>query len=1430
MPELLTAWVTLAVSAEGMRRDLTRALNEAERGAKINPKIDSARLSSQGAAAGRGFGSRFSAAAKLDPRVDTSALAAQGTAAGRGFGERFSAGAKTALATVGVGVGLAGLASQFRQVLSVGMDWTNNMNTLTAVTGATADELKRAGDTARALGNDISLPATSANDAASAMTELAKGGFTVQQAMDAAKGSLQLAAAAQISATDAATIQSQALQAFGLNAGDAGKIADTLANAANASSAEITDVAYALQAAATVANQFGLSAEDTAAAIGLLANNGIKGSDAGTLLKTSLLALTDQGNPAQAAIEQLGLTVYDTAGRFVGLHSLYGQLGEAAKRMTPEQYQAATAVLFGSDAMRIAGVAAKDGSASYDAMRAAIDRQGAAADVAAAKTKGLPGAWERVKNGIEALQLKAYDVAEGPLSRVLDGMSGGLDKLSDAWEGLGNNPRVQSLLRDSGDALSALAGAAKDAAPAVVTIAKSVGSAAVSVGGAAWWTLVQAFEAAAAVVKVLTPGLELAADLMSSHQTLVTTAAGAWLLFRAVPAIMGRITPPLTAVNNSVTTLAQRFATAGRGVHDFGDSYRTSVQWMRQANPTTSTAGRVLFGVGSQAQTASAHLRVLGTNARTTVAGGFNMVKNAAGGVIGALGGPFSAALIVAGAAFTTISTKNDEATTSLNNYNEALKRSKQAQGELNDALLASAGVLDEKALADLQNRLGTLSGELDAEGNRTGSFLDQFRDQSGSLWGGFKSQIFALGDNPEGNLDTAIRMQADTAKAAKAAIDGLNLSQESLAKQVAGDQPTFDALVQNLEKQGAGGLVASEKLKQLRVDLLGAQQAGATANPVLKQLGNDVVGSAARIQTAFSAIPKDVPVKVSAPGGQAVFDLLVQLGQAVTQDNEKNIQVDAPLAPTVLETLRALGYEVVQNNDKTISVRQVGAEEAGRQIDEAAKDRTVSIAAQFAGIEASGQVTVDRVPRGNAGRADGAIVPFGAVVPMANGGLQWIQKPQTAGIYQGRGAGTIFAEEETGGEAYIPLAPSKRPRSLAILMEVARLFGLNRNAEGSITVEELKSFASGISGGGYVRGGGNGDTLSGTDCSGAQATIANHITGASGRFATGNQAQALLARGFQEGDPPPGIAAYWVGWKNGGPGGGHTAGTIIDPEGGNVNVEMGGRSGGGQYGAGAAGASEFPNRAWIALAGYGEDPDQRSTGSSAAVKTAQARVTSAKASTQAAQNAVDKADAEVAKLQAEGASADKIAAAEKKRDVAQQKLTAAEERQSAAELRLSEVTEKEAARAEKAGGSGADGSSFGQSLVSGMLQAIGLDGSVFSNPFDWPNVKSGMALANWGGGLIKQMLSSDAESGSGAGGPALPGIGLPNIGDFLKPLPDAGRQLRPNEPHQGSGAAPGPTTYDFRGAQLGVSPKDMVNKVDARQNAAWRRNTGAHR
>lgn len=204
-----------------------------------------------------------------------------------------------------------------------------------------------------------------------------------------------------------------------------------------------------------------------------------------------------------------------------------------------------------------------------------------------------------------------------------------------------------------------------------------------------------------------------------------------------------------------------------------------------------------------------------------------------------------------------------------------------------------------------------------------------------------------------------------------------------------------------------------------------------------------------------------------------------------------------------------------------------------------------------------------------------------------------------TAQIAPG-GAWRIWAEPETGGEAYIPLAPSKRRRSEAILGEVSDRFGLvlidpttgqavNSSYSGDLGPQDVRSFADGgITGGDLVkfvqgqssRGWQARRPLEGApydwggsnwgDCSGAMSAIAafaNNINPFPRKFATGNEASWLSSHGFLRGRG--GNGDLRIGFLNGGPAGGHTAGTL--PNG--VNVEMGGARGDGQYGGGAAGA-----------------------------------------------------------------------------------------------------------------------------------------------------------------------------------------------------------------------------------------------------------------
>ena len=348
---------------------------------------------------------------------------------------------KTAVKLVAGAAAFVGVGKAMKDTAQLGMSYEQMMAQLGAVSGATEAEMDSLSAKARELGSSVDLPTASASDAAAAMLELSKGGLSVEQSMSAAKGTLQLAAAAQIEAADAAEIQSQALNTFGLAGSDAARVADILANTANAASGEITDFAQGMAQTGLPAKALGISIEDTSTALGIFANNGMKGSDAGTSLKTMLISLTSPSKQQAAALKELGVVAFDAQGQFVGLETISGQLAAASGRMTTEQYNAATATAFGTDAVRAATAFAAAGAEGFDQMASAVTRQGGAAELAAAQTEGLEGAMGLLTNVVEEAQLELFERLSPSLQdfsgRITDMVPGIADALVPAIESAG---------------------------------------------------------------------------------------------------------------------------------------------------------------------------------------------------------------------------------------------------------------------------------------------------------------------------------------------------------------------------------------------------------------------------------------------------------------------------------------------------------------------------------------------------------------------------------------------------------------------------------------------------------------------------------------------------------------------------------------------------------------------------------------------------------------------------------------------------------------------------------------------------------------------------------------------------------------------------------------------------------------------------------
>lgn len=330
--------------------------------------------------------------------------------------------------------------------LKAGTDYDQALNIFQAVTKATAEEIKNAAKEAEKLGADITLPATSAKDAALAMSELGKSGFTAAQATEAARGALQLAAAGQLDEAKAAEIAANAINSFNLKAEDSVRVANLLAAASNASSAEVTDIAEAFAQGSSTFASAGIPIEDLTASIALLANSGIKGSDAGTSLKTFLTRLQAPTDEANEKIKALGVTIFDAQGQMLPFADIIGQFEKSLKDLNPQSRAIAVNTIFGSDAQRAANIIFGKGVGVFNDLRKAVTQQGAAADLAAAKTKGLGGAAAGALSQIETISIILYNVIKVPLEEFLRKIISGLETFTKYLTILAeNNPQLVQL-------------------------------------------------------------------------------------------------------------------------------------------------------------------------------------------------------------------------------------------------------------------------------------------------------------------------------------------------------------------------------------------------------------------------------------------------------------------------------------------------------------------------------------------------------------------------------------------------------------------------------------------------------------------------------------------------------------------------------------------------------------------------------------------------------------------------------------------------------------------------------------------------------------------------------------------------------------------------------------------------------------------------
>lgn len=336
-------------------------------------------------------------------------------------------------------------------VLDIGMSFESGMSKVQAISGASGEELAALTDKAKEMGAKTKFSAT---ESAEAMQYMAMAGWKTGDMLNGIEGIMNLAAASGEDLATTSDIVTDALTAFGLSAQDSTHFADVLAQASSNANTNVGMMGETFKYVAPVAGAMGYSAEDVATAIGLMANSGIKASQAGTSLRTILTRMAKPTKEVQTAMDQLGVSVIDSDGNMKSLHEIMDDLRSGFSGLSEAEKVNMAATLGETDGMSglLAIVNASDGD--YQKLTDSINNcSGAAANMAETMQNNLEGQLTIFRSAREALAQEIYESIQEPLKNLT---KVGIEAVSNLTQGFSEGG-VMGMIDAAGQMASAFA-------------------------------------------------------------------------------------------------------------------------------------------------------------------------------------------------------------------------------------------------------------------------------------------------------------------------------------------------------------------------------------------------------------------------------------------------------------------------------------------------------------------------------------------------------------------------------------------------------------------------------------------------------------------------------------------------------------------------------------------------------------------------------------------------------------------------------------------------------------------------------------------------------------------------------------------------------------------------------------------------------------
>ncbi|WP_443719853.1 phage tail tape measure protein [Ruminococcus callidus] len=357
-------------------------------------------------------------------------------------GKMTSAGTKITALEAAAGGAAVALGTQ---AVKAGASFEAEMSKVSAISGSTGNDLKALTDKAKEMGKKTKFSAT---ESAEAFEYMAMAGWKTDDMLNGIEGIMNLAAASGEDLATTSDIVTDALTAFGLSASDSAEFSDVLAAASSNANTNVSMMGDTFKYVAPVAGALGYSVQDTAIAVGLMANSGIKASQAGTSLRAILSRLAKPTEQVQTAMNELGISLTDSNGNMKSMRQVMEDMRNGFSGLTKDQQANYAATIGGQEAMSGLLAIVNASEEDFNKLTTAIDgSEGTCKNMANTMQKNLSGQFTILKSQIEGINIQIFEKMEPALLQVVQAANGMISAFNAAKDAGGVGKGIEAAIK-----------------------------------------------------------------------------------------------------------------------------------------------------------------------------------------------------------------------------------------------------------------------------------------------------------------------------------------------------------------------------------------------------------------------------------------------------------------------------------------------------------------------------------------------------------------------------------------------------------------------------------------------------------------------------------------------------------------------------------------------------------------------------------------------------------------------------------------------------------------------------------------------------------------------------------------------------------------------------------------------------------------------